>query len=279
MGWLFSAGRFRLGIDKHNYKSPDRPWYRRTLHIAYLDEDDARALDALIRRVWGADPPQAAIPDTLKFRFNWPDRREVQLNPQGGLTIFAEGSGRPFLPLGRKVLTVEIWRLESDRRDFRELKLQLPDQQCTLRMWPHQGQGVQQLEQEHRRKSSLAASAAIFTQPRIRDNFSLHGAPRSLDETRRFVSPAIRRGQGKSLSAMILVRSSLLGKSAGHALAVPVAEESYNGRYDGTACLGGSMDCTGTPARDAETRRGKFEAERAAIHANTMTDPQRAARQ
>jgi hypothetical protein len=172
----FSAGSFRLGIDRHNYHSPDRPWHRRTLHLGYLDQGDAQALDALIRRVW-VPSPTAAIPDTLKFRFNWPDRRQVQLTA-GGLTVYRKD--RQTLYRWDEVLAVEIWRLESERRDFRELKLQLLDQECTLRMWPHQGQECRNWTGASAEVISACVSR-YFTQPRFRD-FSLHGTPRTLHE-------------------------------------------------------------------------------------------------
>jgi hypothetical protein len=172
----FSAGQIRHGITLQSYVDSSRPWYRRRLHLGYLQKEDAQRLDALIRRVWTL-PPAPIVPDTLKFRFNWRDRRELQLTPEG-ISVFRKGGRNEYG--WDQVQTVEIWRLESDRRDFCELRLELPDRKLKLRVWLHQGQ-----ECLNWTGASAEVISAVFSRhvvpPRLRD-FSLHGEPRSLDE-------------------------------------------------------------------------------------------------
>ncbi|MGQ0635628.1 MAG: hypothetical protein ACT4QC_13520 [Planctomycetaceae bacterium] len=152
------------------------PWYRRTLTLAYLEERDVQQVDALILRVLKA-PPEAAIPDTLEFWLNWPDRRSVQL-AAGGVAVSRKG--RQTLYRWDELQRVEIWRLESDRRDFRELRVQLPDQECKLRAWSYEGQECRNWSGASAEAISACVSS-YFQQPQLRD-FSLHGTPRTLDE-------------------------------------------------------------------------------------------------
>lgn len=253
----FSAGSIRPGFSLHSYVSPDRPWYRRKLQLGYLESADAQSLDALIRRVW-TPPPAAVIPDALKLRFNWPDRREVQLTA-GGLTVCRKG--RPTEFRWDEVLAVEIWRLESDRRDFRELRLELPDQECKLRVWSHQGQEC---------RNWTGASAEVisgcvsryFRQPRLRD-FSSRGAPRTLDEldARKTREEATFR---ESLRVMMWCVRLFWGSLPGMLLLFPWPKSLFMVGMMGLLAWAAHWMYRDA-ARKIEMRRGEFEAERVAF--------------
>jgi hypothetical protein len=253
----FSAGHICPGFTRHSYESPDRPWYRRTLQLGYLEQDDAETLDALIRRFW-IHAPAATIPEELKFRFEWPDRREVQLTARG---LLVTRKDRQSQYRWDEVLSVEIWRLESDRRDFRELRLELPGQECRLRAWSHQGQ-------ECRNWTGVSADVIAafivrhFKHLRLQD-FSLHGVPRTLEEVDVRQTREEKRWK-ESLRVMKWCARLFWGLLPAMILVFPWPNSLFMVGMVGLLAWA-TQWMYRNAVRDVAMRRGKYETERAAF--------------
>lgn len=131
----FADGRIRHGLEYLSYEDPARPWWRRTLRIGLLEESEAKAVNALIRRIW-TPPPAEPVPENVEFQMSWPDRRRIVMTASG-MTISRKHKEREYR--WADVISVVIWRLEADRPDFRELQLRFVDQELKLRRFAHQG--------------------------------------------------------------------------------------------------------------------------------------------
>lgn len=173
----FASGTLQGGFSANEFISSARPWWRRTLSLGYLEQEDQTAIGGWIRRVW-TPPHIEAIPETLSLRLSWPDSRTLRL------------SGNE-LEIGRRqnhqtygwsdVISLTIWRVEPGRPDFRELELILPDQKVQL-LRHRTKEGV---EAKNWSSCSSEVVAAAFTlyigAERVRD-FALSGPTRSLGE-------------------------------------------------------------------------------------------------
>lgn len=172
----FTSGEVRRGVELSDYEDPSRPWWRRRLRLGLLEESDATAINALIKRVWTPPPPEP-IPETLTLELSWPDKRVVEIDSTG---ITVTKTGEPTVYRWNEVGEIEIWRLEADRPDFRELRLQFADQKIELRRFSNDGEECQIWQGSS--SESIAVRVNQFAdRSRIRD-WALHGPPRSLQE-------------------------------------------------------------------------------------------------
>ncbi len=131
----FTDGRIHQGITQHGYEFPTQPWWSRKLELGLLPPTDAREVDSLIRRVW--QPPEPAPrPEVLKIKLDWPRTKQIELTPQ---RIVISRKQRQRVYRWQKVSELVIWRLESGRRDFRELHLVLDEEALVFRRKPSQG--------------------------------------------------------------------------------------------------------------------------------------------
>jgi hypothetical protein len=172
----FTAGEVRRGAGLCDYVDPNRPWWRKRLELGLLEESDAAAINELIKRVWTPSLLKP-VPETPKFELKWPDKRVVQINNEH-VTVTKKGESISYR--WDEVVNIEIWRLESDRPDFREFRLLLPDQEIKLLRFNNHGE-------EYRTwvGSTSECIAAFVGQQAERvqlQDWALHGPPQSLQE-------------------------------------------------------------------------------------------------
>lgn len=170
------TGQVRDGVTHHSYQDPGRPWWRRDLRLGYLEEADAKGINDLIRRVW-VPPALQPLPEMLELRITWPDSRVVQLSRE---QIVISKQAKQSVYRWDDVVGVILWRLTHDRMDFRELQLRLPDQELTLRRSANQGNDC--LTWRGPSAEVIAGFVCHYVNPNILRDFSLHNAPKGLEE-------------------------------------------------------------------------------------------------
>ena len=105
----------------------DRPWWRRKLRIDYMASADVRAVWDAINAHYVV-PPAVEVPDELTIRYR--HRRSARLDGKG----IELRHGDAVTHCGwDDVQRVRVLRLESSRRDFWTLRIQLPDERIELK--------------------------------------------------------------------------------------------------------------------------------------------------
>jgi hypothetical protein len=128
----FGSGRIR---KRHPYTlvDPERPPWWRSLRLGHMSQSDIKqALELINTQYRLPDLPQ--LSDTLAIKYSL--RRSARLDQQGLHLLVA---GRPHEYLWNEVRRVHITRMDPVRRDFRSLRITLPDQEIELRLVTHQG--------------------------------------------------------------------------------------------------------------------------------------------
>ncbi len=172
----FTSGKVRRGAGLCDYLDPNRSWWRKRLDLGLLEESDAAAINALIKHVWTPSLSEP-VPETLKFELKWPDKRVVQINSEH-ITVTKKGESVSYR--WGEVVTIEIWRLESDRPDFREFRLLLPDQEIKLLRFNNHGEEYRTWEGSS--SEDIAAMVGQHAERAQLQDWAFHGPPRSLQE-------------------------------------------------------------------------------------------------
>lgn len=172
----FTAGAIRRGAGLCDYVDPHRQWWRKRLDLEFLEKSDAEAINELIKRVWPYSLSES-LPETLRFEMKWPDKRVVDIDSQH-VTVTKKGESISYR--WDEVVTVEIWRLESDRPDFRELRLQLPDQEIKLLRFNNHGEEYRTWKGSS--SEDIAAMVGQYAEPAQLQDWAFHGPPRDLLE-------------------------------------------------------------------------------------------------
>lgn len=183
----FESGHVRQGVIARSYKNPDRPWWRRKLQLGLLDDSDSESIDRLIQQVW-APYPDDRNATNVEFRLNWPDRRVVSMSAEG---VTIRRSNSEVVWRWGDVSSVEIWRVETGRADFRELQLSLPGQSLKLRQFVHQGQ--EHMTWRGASAESIAAVIVRNVNVSILRDFALSGTAGSQAELEARMEISLRR--------------------------------------------------------------------------------------
>ncbi len=115
------------------------------------------------------------LPEAFELQFGW--RRIIRLTPAHIVIVLKT---KEFTYHWDEVTSVELWRLTPDRNDYRELRINLPDQEVHLRRFLHQGQECMTWRGPD--SEAIAGFICLHASPSRILDFSLHDAPASLEE-------------------------------------------------------------------------------------------------
>jgi hypothetical protein len=172
----FTAGEVRRGAGLCDYVDAHRPWWRKRLELGLLEKSDAAAINELIKRIWPHSLSEP-VPESVRFEMKWPDKRVVQIDSEH---VTVTKKRESILYRWDEVVTVEIGRLESDRPDFREFRLLLPDQEIKLLRFNHHGEEYRTWKGPS--SEAIAAAVGQYAVPAQLQDWAFHGPPRSLQE-------------------------------------------------------------------------------------------------
>ncbi|MEX0679349.1 MAG: hypothetical protein WD063_19895 [Pirellulales bacterium] len=126
----FGSGRLKHGFHDRSLVDPERPWWRRTLSLGYLTEQDSEQVWKWIQLAWQPPKPDAC-PEELHLRYgNLWRGRPVWLDAKG-IRIGKGSTQRAYD--WNDVELLEVRRRRHERPDFHTLRLKLPRRTVHLR--------------------------------------------------------------------------------------------------------------------------------------------------
>lgn len=161
----------RIGFGKTAFSFIDRQrWWRGTLRYDQLEECDIQIIYKRVRDFLFVPPSE--IPSEVTVRIGRFVARSVRLSEDGVVVC----NWQHQKAYAWHEIQVTIWRFEPDRPDFNYLWLSFPDQPL---LFEQQGRSS---NWRGASAEDLAAIVGKYCEPMEMKDFSLHGAPRSLEE-------------------------------------------------------------------------------------------------
>jgi len=131
--WVdFSTGRV-CKLHPYTLCDPERPWWRRKLHLNYMASADIQEVISAINRHYQLPPPPV-VPATLTIKYGF--RRSATFD-HDGIHLMIGRSSHEYT--WREIRKVHVTRMDPIRRDFKDLLITLPDHEIELKLITHEG--------------------------------------------------------------------------------------------------------------------------------------------
>lgn len=117
----FLEGRIKDKSSQDSFAHPDKPWYWRYLFLEFLTDEDRKVLHEVIQGV--RNRPEIELPEQVTISFGF--RRHASFTSDGVQLWHGKQEPGPVIPW-EEIGTIELSRIDHDRRDFRELKFSAP---------------------------------------------------------------------------------------------------------------------------------------------------------
>jgi hypothetical protein len=128
------SGRIRK-LYPHTLHDPERRWWRRTLRLGYMTENDIQEVISRINTHYRLPAPPD-VPDTLVIEYGFRFRCSATFDQKGVHLIVRD---TPHEYMWREIRSIHFVRMDPLRRDFKSLLISLPDQEIELTRVTQQG--------------------------------------------------------------------------------------------------------------------------------------------
>ena len=117
----FLEGKIKDKSSQDSFVYPEKRWYWRYVYLEFLTEEDRKVLHEVIRGV--RHRPEIALPEQVTISFGF--RRHASFTADAVQLWPGKQQPGPVIPW-EEMSTIELSRIDHERRDFRELKFSAP---------------------------------------------------------------------------------------------------------------------------------------------------------
>ncbi|MDX9972887.1 MAG: hypothetical protein RBU21_07855 [FCB group bacterium] len=136
---FFRDGRIARGSTWDAFVNPDEPWWRRTIGVSMVGEEDREYVLRVCLQFW--TPPPVDLPETLTLKMpSMGFNRTVITMSSTGIDVSGPGVLRSYA--WGDVQRLHITRVEEKHPGFYSLKLALPDRDIDLQVTNQNGTDV-----------------------------------------------------------------------------------------------------------------------------------------